>query len=99
MLKMKQQINTIMNSYLRSGAKNSRRDDIKKLHNFAEFLFLTKHGVTRVENISRRHIYEFYEHLAGQNLTNSTIEKYSRVIKIFWLYSGRKGAPPRPTFL
>jgi site-specific recombinase XerD len=93
---MKKQINNIMNIYMRSGAKKSRRDDIKKLHTFAEWLFSTKHGVTRVENISRRHIYEFYEYLFSQNLTNTTIEKYSRVIKIFWVHSERKGKPPQP---
>jgi len=96
MLEMKKQMAIIMNPFLRTGPKRSRREEFKKLETFAEYLIKYQHGVIRVENIGRRHVYEFYNYLERNKLSKNTIDKYARIITKFWEFSGRKGSCPSP---
>ena len=90
---MFEQIDELMNSHLRTGSKNSRREELRKLKYFANWVLESQKRVERVENIGRRHAYEFYEYLEA---TERSTYKYGLAIKKLWVLVGNTGKPPIP---
>ncbi len=93
---IKGQIHELMEQHVRRGSKSARREELKKLLRFAEWLAQTRPGVSAIDNIGRRHVYEFYEHLVLEGRSETTIYKYYLAISKLWAAMDRRGSPPEP---
>jgi len=60
-----------MNQFLRSGSKNARREEVHKMCRFVNWAQLNFDGVERIENIGKKQVHCFYDHLRSQNKTKT----------------------------
>jgi len=66
---------------------------------FVLWVFQNKKGVKKVDNIGRKHVYEFYEHLQMGGMADKTIYNYFLAIEKIWIESEKKGVPPKPRLI
>jgi len=93
---IKEQVHELMGQHVRRGSKSARREELQKLLRFVEWLVQTRSGVSAVDNIGRRHVYEFYEYLLLDGRSETTIYKYYLAISKLWTAMERRGRVPKP---
>jgi len=96
MREIERQLISLMQDHKRTGSKASKQEEIDKLIRLVNWLCDTKAGVKRLEQIGRRHIFHYYEHLSEDlGLSISSIYKYQLAIEKLWLKMDRKGVAPK----
>lgn len=87
------QLRQAAHRYVRHGGKKNRRQQIQRLVNACEWIAV-HHRISRIEQIGKRQIIDFYRH--HRQLAPATLMGYFYAFAELWRWLDRPGEPPRP---
>lgn len=91
MTTLKDEVFLLTRNYVRSGGKDNRRQQLKRILAFT--MFCRDNGAVRLAQIGQKHVMSYYRH--NKHLSYATLYNHSLAIEILFNLAGKK-KPPRP---
>ncbi|NLD01422.1 MAG: hypothetical protein GX673_11690 [Gammaproteobacteria bacterium] len=89
---LKNEVLVLTRNYVRSGGKDNRRQQLKRMLAFTKFC--RDDGAVRLAQIGQKHVMDYYRH--NKHLSYPTIYNHFLAIAKLFDLSGKK-EPPRPS--
>ena len=88
---LKDEVLLLTRNYVRSGGKDNRRQQLKRILAFT--MFCRDNGAARLGQIGQKHVMSYYRH--NKHLSNPTLYNHFLAIAKLFELAGKK-KPPRP---